>query len=92
MKNPAVLWYPSDFSSSTIFWTNEQCGAYIRLLNYQFILGHLAEEQLKQITNDEMVLSKFIKDKKGLFYNKRMEFVLTRAFHTSYTRLMIYII
>lgn len=78
MKNPAVLWYPSDFSSSTIFWTNEQCGAYIRLLNYQFILGHLTEEQLKQITNDEMVLSKFIKDKKGLFYNKRMEFEIDK--------------
>lgn len=73
MKNPAVLWYPSDFISSTIFWTNEQCGAYIRLLNYQFTTGHLTKDQLFQITNDKVVLSKFIKDKKGLFYNKRME-------------------
>ncbi len=78
MKNPAILWYPSDFISSTVFWTNEQCGAYIRLLNYQFILGHLSQEQLYQITKDEIVLSKFIKDKNGLFYNKRLEFEIEK--------------
>lgn len=73
MNNPAILWYPSDFISSTIFWNNEQCGAYIRLLNYQFTLGHLSLEQMKQITSDELVLSKFVKDKKGKYYNKRLE-------------------
>lgn len=74
MKNPAILWYPSDFISSTSFWTNEQCGAYIRLLNYQFVLGHLKIEQMQVITKDEEVLSKFIQDKKGLYYNVRMDF------------------
>lgn len=73
MNNPAVLWYPSDFISSTIFWNNEQCGAYIRLLNYQFTLGHLKKEQLEQITTDKIVLEKFIEDEDGLFYNPRME-------------------
>lgn len=72
-KTPAVLWYPSDFIASTIFWTNEQCGAYIRLLNYQFTTGHLTKEQLESVTNDELVLSKFKKDRKGHFFNKRME-------------------
>lgn len=73
VKTPAVLWYPSDFIASTIFWTNEQCGAYIRLLNYQFTTGHLTQEQLESVTNDELVLSKFKKDRKGHFFNKRME-------------------
>ena len=73
MKNPAVLWYPSDFIAATIFWNNEQCGAYIRLLNCQFTLGHLSMDQMKSITNDEMVLSKFVKDKSGKYYNQRLE-------------------
>lgn len=73
MKNPAILWYPSDFIASTIFWNNEQCGAYIRLLNCQFTLGHLSMDQMKSITNDELVLSKFVKDKKGKYYNERLE-------------------
>ena len=73
MKNPAVLWYPSDFIASTIFWNNEQCGAYIRLLNYQFTLGHLSMEQIQQITTDKTVLSKFIEDENGLYYNQRLE-------------------
>jgi DnaD/phage-associated family protein len=73
MKNPAVLWYPSDFISSTIFWNNEQCGAYIRLLNYQFTVGHLTKEQIEQITTDEVVIKKFIQDEEGLYYNQRME-------------------
>lgn len=73
MNNPAVLWYPSDFIASTIFWNNEQCGAYIRLLNYQFTLGHLSKEQLEQITTDKVVLDKFIQDENGLYYNLRME-------------------
>ena len=73
MKNPAVLWYPSDFIAATIFWNNEQCGAYIRLLNCQFTLGHLSMDQMKSITNDEIVLSKFVKDKSGKYYNERLE-------------------
>jgi len=86
MKNPAILWYPSDFISATIFWNNEQCGAYIRLLNYQFTLGHLTQEQLNQVTNDETVLSKFIKDKNGLFYNKRMELEIEKRQKYSQSR------
>ena len=86
MKNPAILWYPSDFISSTIFWNNEQCGAYIRLLNYQFTIGHLTEEQLFQITKDEVVLSKFIKDENGLYYNKRMEFEIEKRRNYSESR------
>lgn len=84
MKNPAVLWYPSDFIASTSFWTNEQCGAYIRLLNYQFVLGHLTEEQINKITDDKTVTCKFIKDKNGLFFNKRMELEINKR--TKYSK------
>ncbi len=73
MNNPAILWYPNDFISSTTFWSNEQCGAYIRLLCYQYILGHLTKEQMNQVTKDKLVIKKFVKDENGLFYNPRME-------------------
>ena len=73
-KNPAINFYTSDFLTGTTFMSNEQVGAYIRLLSYQHQLGHLTEEQVFAITKDSKVLSKFSKDKKGLFFNKRMEF------------------
>lgn len=73
MNNPAVLWYPSDFIGSTSLWDNEQCGAYIRLLNLQFIHGHLSMKQITKITTDEEVLEKFVKDDDGFYYNPRME-------------------
>lgn len=86
MKNPAVLWYASDFISSTSFWNNEQCGAYIRLLNYQFVLGHLKIEQIKSITTDVDVLKKFIQDENGLYYNKRMEIEINKRKNYSESR------
>ena len=73
MKSPAINFYTSDFLTGTTFMTNEQVGAYIRLLSYQHQFGHLTKEQVFSITKDELVLSKFKVDKKGLFFNKRMD-------------------
>ena len=78
MKNPAVNFYTSDFLTGTTFMNNEQVGAYIRLLSYQHQLGHLTEKQVFSVTKDESVLSKFKKDKKGLYFNERMEEEITR--------------
>lgn len=73
MKNPAVNFYTSDFLTGTTFMNNAQVGAYIRLLSYQHQLGHLTEEQVFSVTKDKAVLSKFKRDKKGLYFNERME-------------------
>ena len=73
MKSPAINFYTSDFLTGTTFMNNEQVGAYIRLLAYQHQFGHLQKEQVFSITKDEVVLSKFKVDKKGLFFNKRMD-------------------
>lgn len=72
-KNPAVNFYTSDFLTGVSFMNNEQVGAYIKLLCYQHQFGHLSEQQLKTVTQDELVLSKFKKDDNNLYFNERME-------------------
>lgn len=78
-KNPAVNFYSGDFLTSTAFFTNEEVGAYIRLLLYQHQQGRLEEEKvniiLKELPSEkkQKILSKFLIDKNGFYYNKRME-------------------
>lgn len=74
-KDPAVLFYTSDFISGTSFFTDEQCGQYIRLLCHQHQLGHIPEQHMLNIckTYDNPVWSKFIKDAQGLWYQERMD-------------------
>ena len=43
-KDPAVLFYTSDFLSGTFTMTNEQVGKYIRLLCLQHQKGRLTEK------------------------------------------------
>lgn len=77
MKNPAVLLYTSDFITGTLFMTNEEVGAYIRLLCMQHQKGHLSIEEIKQICKNDNVFNSVIihfkKDKKELYYNERMD-------------------
>ena len=44
-KDPAFLFYPSDFLTGTMFMTDEQVGKYIRLLCAQHQKGHLCEKR-----------------------------------------------
>ena len=78
MKNPAVLFYTADFITGTLFMSNEEVGAYIRILCMQHQKGHLTEAEIKQICKTEDVYkaisNHFIKDDSGLYYNKRMDF------------------
>lgn len=78
MKSPAFNFYSSDFLTGTIFMSNEQKGAYITLMCYQHQYGHLTLEQIQSVTNDPSVLSKFINDNNGLFYNERLEKEITK--------------
>ena len=74
-KDPAFLFYPSDFTIGTQLLTNDQVGMYIRLLCLHFDIGRLTEKQMLFIckTYDEEVFSKFDKDENSLYYNSRLE-------------------
>lgn len=74
-KDPAVLFYTSDFLSGTFTMTNEQVGKYMRLLCLQHQKGQLTEKDMSNIcgTYDFEVYSKFMKDG-DFFYNERMKF------------------
>jgi len=74
-KDPAFLFYPSDFQAGTMFLNDEQVGKYIRLLCAQFHHGRLKKEHMINIckTYDQDIFSKFKKDSEGLFYNARLE-------------------
>jgi hypothetical protein len=74
MKDPAVLFYTSDFITGTLTMTDEQRGKYIILLCLQHQQGFLTEEDMLHICKsfDEKIFSKFDKDKLGYYYNERM--------------------
>jgi len=74
-KDPAFLFYPGDFNTGTQFFTDEQVGKYMRLLMAQHQHGHLTDDQVIHICKsyDNHVMAKFVKDKKGLWYNERLE-------------------
>jgi len=75
MKDPAFLFYSSDFLTGTMLLTDEQVGKYIRLLCLQHQKGRLTKEHMINIckTYDKDIFEKFIEDDAGLFYNSRLE-------------------
>jgi uncharacterized protein YdaU (DUF1376 family) len=75
-KDPAFLFYSTDFFMGTIDMTDEQVGQYIRLMCLQHQKGHLTEAIMLSIMKgklDDLILSKFVQDSEGLYYNKRLE-------------------
>lgn len=68
-KDPAFLFYPEAFIMGTYTMTDEEVGQYIRLLCLQHQKGHL--RSLGAVS--EEVASKFIQDKTGLWYNRRLD-------------------
>jgi uncharacterized protein YdaU (DUF1376 family) len=72
-KDPAVLFYTSDFLTGTILMTYEQKGKYITLLCIQHQKGVLSEKDMLNICQsyDKDIYDKFIKTDEG-YYNKRM--------------------
>jgi hypothetical protein len=74
-KDPAFLFYTSDFLTGTYLMTDEQVGKYIRLLCLQHQQGHLTENHMVSVckTYDEAIWSKFTKDENGMYFNERME-------------------
>ena len=73
-KDPAVLFYTSDFLSSTITMTMEQKGKYISLLCIQHQQSFLTEEDLDTFLTDKdkRVRDKFIKQSDGTYINLKL--------------------
>ena len=74
-KDPAVLFYTSDFLTGTFTMNYEQRGKYITLLCLQHQQGFLTDEDLKNVLDDTdlKIFSKFEKLSDGLFYNIKLK-------------------
>ena len=74
-KDPAFLFYSSDFLTGTMFMTDSQLGKYIKILCTQHQKGHLSEKDMLKICKryDKDIFDKFVKDESGKYYNIRLE-------------------
>ena len=75
MKDPAFLFYSSDFLSGVMDLDMLERGQYITLLCAQHQKGHLSEKTIRLSVGSFSVdlLKKFIQDAEGLYYNFRMD-------------------
>lgn len=74
-KDPALLWYPSDYISGTMGMSFEEKGAYVELLMLQFNRGHMTSHMVGQIVGQtwDRISFKFKQDADGLWYNERLD-------------------
>lgn len=74
-KDPAFLFYSSDFLTGTMFMSDSQLGKYIKILCTQHQKGHLSEKDMLKICKryDKDIFEKFVKDESGKYYNIRLE-------------------
>jgi hypothetical protein len=74
-KDPAVLFYTSDFLSGTFTMDYEQRGKYITLLCIQHQKGFLTEKDLKLVLEDTdtEIFDKFKLAEDGNYYNNKMK-------------------
>lgn len=73
-KDPAFLFYPSDFLTGVLFMTNEEVGMYIKLICAQHQHGHLTLTQVKTLCNGNptaLIFEKLKQDSDGKYYNER---------------------
>jgi uncharacterized protein YdaU (DUF1376 family) len=75
MKDPAFLFYSSDFLAGVQDLTMEERGQYITLLCLQHQKGRLTEKMIRLCCGNATadVLAKFHQDEDGLFFNQRLE-------------------
>ena len=74
-KDPAFLFYSSDFLTGTADMTNEEKGQYITLLCLQHQKGRLSKKAVAVAVPNATadVMAKFRQDNNGFFYNERLE-------------------
>jgi hypothetical protein len=87
-KDPAFLFYSSDFLTGTMMMDDEQVGKYIRLLCAQHQKGHLTEKHMLNICKsyDEDIFQKFSKDDNGMYFNARLDEEKTKRSNYSKSR------
>ena len=75
-KDPAFLFYSSDFLVGTYVMTDAQVGQYVRLMCLQHQHGHLDTDTVMSVMGGELdgvVMSKFKIDATGRYYNERLD-------------------
>lgn len=74
-KDPAFLFYASDFLTGVQDLTFEERGQYITLLCIEHQKGRLSDKLIKLCVGNATadVMAKFRQDENGLFYNERLE-------------------
>lgn len=74
-KNPAFLFYSSDFLTGVRLMTYEEIGKYITLLCLQHQQGHLSEDDMLAICDNYIprIYNKFQQDSDGKYFNNRLE-------------------
>ena len=74
-KKPYFQFYSQDFLVGVMDLTMQERGQYITLLCFQHQKGRLSIKQIRILVPDHTpdVLAKFERDKKGLYFNKRLE-------------------
>ena len=86
-KDPAFLFYSSDFLSGVSDLTMEERGQYITLLCVQHQKGSLSEKTIRLLVGSVSVdvMSKFLQETDGTFFNKRLreEIILRNNFTES---------
>lgn len=84
MKDPAFLFYSSDFLAGTMLMTDEQVGQYIKLMCIQHQNGFVTLKDMSIICKthvediDNTILSKFKKESDGNYYNERLKTEMNR--------------
>lgn len=79
-KDPAFLFYSSDFYLDTVLWKDEDVGKYIRLLCILHQNGKLTYNEVLSVVKDEksVIFSKLKIDENGLYYNERLSIEITK--------------
>lgn len=83
-KDPAMLFYTSDFLTGVALMSMEERGQYITLLCLQQQRGHMTLDEMHKVVGDmsEELMSKFVEDEEGKFYNRRADTeIAKRAAH-----------
>ena len=80
MKDPAIIFYTSDFLMGVSNLTMEERGQYITLLCLEHQQGHLSKKiidlNISNVSQD--VLEKFNIDEEGKYYNERLEYEINK--------------
>lgn len=88
-KDPAMLWYWSDWHSGTITLSRFLKGCYMDVLHAQFNSGRLTLEEIKTVLGSDFgqawpaIQKKFAVDDTGKYFNERLE--LEKAKRANFT-------